>query len=225
MALDTDPDRHSDLDEFEENYEEILDELTSNNIRVVTANLVDVTQIAYLIPPPSENLGIPDTHRVALTVLLDILQGKSPSLTADDILTPAEMKQIRTTVEKFNGVIERLCKEHDVPVFDAWSFMDDAYKNGYDVGSTTLTTEMFGGIFSLDGIHPTYTAQAVIANGFIEILNGKFGQGVVDIDVESVLANDPNKPTDAAPAALLDARSARALEESIKNLREILLKR
>lgn len=36
-----------------------------------------------------------------------------------------------------------------------------------------LTTDFLGGFFSLDGIHPTYTGHALLANEFIHVLNAQ----------------------------------------------------
>ena len=59
------------------------------------------------------------------------------------------------------------------------------------MGDRRLTTDFLGGLFSLDGIHPTNTGYAIIANEFIKALNHRFHAGIPPVDVEAVLSDDP----------------------------------
>ncbi len=43
-----------------------------------------------------------------------------------------------------------------------------------------------GGLFSLDGVHPTSQGQAIIANEFIKITNAKFNANLPLIDVSTI---------------------------------------
>ena len=49
-----------------------------------------------------------------------------------------------------------------------------------------LTTDFLGGIFTLDGIHPTNTGHAVIANEFIRALNQGFDAGIRPFSVGEI---------------------------------------
>ena len=51
-----------------------------------------------------------------------------------------------------------------------------------------------GGIFSLDGLHPSQTGHAIIANYFIETLNGTFHLNLPLVSVEAIAAEDPLYP-------------------------------
>jgi len=54
-----------------------------------------------------------------------------------------------------------------------------------------LTTGYLGGIFSLDGIHPTRTGNALIANAFIDAINQRFGDAIPAVNVARVALGDP----------------------------------
>ena len=59
------------------------------------------------------------------------------------------------------------------------------------VGGQRLTADLFGGIFSLDGIHPTNTGFALIANEFIKALNTSFAAGIPPLPVRQIQKDDP----------------------------------
>jgi hypothetical protein len=54
-----------------------------------------------------------------------------------------------------------------------------------------LTTDYLGGVFSLDGIHPSRTGHALIANAFIEAINTRFGEAIPAVDVARIAVRDP----------------------------------
>jgi hypothetical protein len=75
-----------------------------------------------------------------------------------------------------------------------FALFDDVATNGYDVhgdGSLVLTTDYLGGVFSLDGIHPSRTGHALIANAFIEAINTRFGEAIPAVDVARIAVRDP----------------------------------
>ena len=82
------------------------------------------------------------------------------------------------------------------------------YVVGVDVGGTVLTTDYLGGIFGLDGVHPTRTAHALIANAFIEAINARFGEAIPLVDVARVarrdrLVNNRFRPAGAVPFGVI----------------------
>lgn len=190
MVLDTAPASHSDLDEFKADYEEVLQRLTATGAKVAAVNLVDITAIPYLVS--ATDFGRPAEEKVgALDWVLHLL-GQKPTVTEDEVLTQAELAEIRVTVDDFNDAIETLCDEYNVPVLDAKSLFAEIHENGISVAGTTLTTELLvGGVFSLDAVHPSSTAQAVVANEMIKLINKEFDANIPSINLEEVYLNDP----------------------------------
>ena len=79
-----------------------------------------------------------------------------------------------------------------VPV-DMFTFFDQARAQGVDIdgdGAADITTGYLGGLFSLDGIHPTPTGNALIANAFIAAINQRFGNSIQPVNVARVAARD-----------------------------------
>jgi hypothetical protein len=54
-----------------------------------------------------------------------------------------------------------------------------------------VTTRYLGGVFSLDGIHPTRTGDAILANVFIQAIDATFGETISQVNVARVAARDP----------------------------------
>ena len=52
-----------------------------------------------------------------------------------------------------------------------------------------------GGVFSLDGVHPSAKGQGIIANEFIKVMNDQFGANIAYVNIASLpgLAAPSNK--------------------------------
>src|SRR5262249_2739531 len=118
------------------------------------------------------------------------------------VLSPAQLRRVRKRIADYNDIIGNVCTARKIPVLDVNAIFQKAAADGIPVGSTKLTTAYNGGLFSLDAIHPTHTANAILANDFIELVNGEirkrgtFGgrrQPIPLIDVESIRRNDPQR--------------------------------
>ena len=48
-----------------------------------------------------------------------------------------------------------------------------------------------GGFFSLDGLHPSNTGYAVLANLFIQAFDTKYGLAIPPADIHAIYATDP----------------------------------
>jgi hypothetical protein len=59
------------------------------------------------------------------------------------------------------------------------------------VSGQQLTAGYLGGIYSLDGYYPGWTAHALIANGILSMLNTKFGTTYAMASVATQYAGDP----------------------------------
>jgi len=72
-----------------------------------------------------------------------------------------------------------------------------------------LTTDFLGGMFSLDGVHPTNTGYAIVANAFIETLDRTFAAHIPHLSVDRVAQADPLVlPSTGRPASALRSLNA-----------------
>ncbi len=103
---------------------------------------------------------------------------------------------------------------------DMFTALDQLGANGVDLNGDSvpdLTTRYLGGIFSLDGIHPTRTGNALIANAFIDAINARFGESIPRVDVVRVAAHDPLahsrfRPAGEVPFGVIDSSGGDGLE-------------
>ncbi len=128
---------------------------------------------------------------------------------ADVVLEREDAKAIRRATRTFNRFIARQAKKHGAALMRANALLKHIDQVGYDVDveesgneddraeTQTITTAYADGVFSFDGIHPSNTGHAVLANAFIAVLNRKFGADIdpiEDEEIAEIFANDPFNP-------------------------------
>ncbi|PXY44547.1 SGNH/GDSL hydrolase family protein [Flavobacterium hydrophilum] len=101
------------------------------------------------------------------------------------VLLPTEVAEIGVATAAYNATIKTAAETNGLAIVDAESIMADLNKpNGISMNNFTLkATFVTGGMFSLDGIHPTPRGYAFIANKFIEAINTKYGSNLKGVDI------------------------------------------
>ena len=77
-------------------------------------------------------------------------------------------------------------RPRNVVVVDINALFKNLSANGIVVGGKKLTTGFLGGLFSLDGVHPSNTGYAILANETIHAINNQFGTKIPLIVLETV---------------------------------------
>ncbi|MEX0772171.1 MAG: SGNH/GDSL hydrolase family protein [Balneolales bacterium] len=95
-------------------------------------------------------------------------------------LTARQQAEISDATSAYNQAIEAAAGRSDnIAVADMHSFYNRIIINdgidGYKAG-------LFGGLFSLDGVHPGKVGHAYIANEFIKVLNESFGAQIATLN-------------------------------------------
>jgi hypothetical protein len=244
MATMTDPGAATmSAAQFGQRYRRFLDRLADTGAAMAVANLPDVTQIAALrrAGDTVTSCRHPDgtTEPVAPDALLPLAldPARLPVPGCARVLDATERAAIRATVMAFNAEIEAAIadveQQRGVPIarVDAFTLFDDIAQHGSDVrgdGSLVLTTSYLGGIFGLDGTHPTRTGQALIANAFIAAINARYAEAIPAVDVSRIAARDPlvgsaYRPAGEAPFGLIagqDADVGDALDEAFDRVKD-----
>lgn len=214
---------------FEAAYGELIDRLARTGATLVVANIPDVTAVPFLTSAEdvAAQLGIPIAvlpsvlgigagDFVTPDAFALIASGVRP-LPANVVLDAREVAEIRAAVAAYNAFIAAKAKEHGAALVDIHRLIGRAQKRGIVIGGQRLTTAFLGGLFSLDGIHPTSTGYAVIANSFIRALNRGFDAGIPRVSLVQVKNQDPlvlpgaRQPPRHDHIAPETARSMRAL--------------
>jgi hypothetical protein len=124
-----------------------------------------------------------------------ILQGAIPGPLADaEFLDAGEIQQIRDAIAQFNQIIATQATANGAVLVDTHAFLNQLDRRGIVVGGRRLTTDFLGGIFSLDGIHPSNTGAAATANYFIKTMNRRTAAHIPPVNVRNIERNDPLIP-------------------------------
>ena len=210
---------------FTTQYQALMTQLTTlTPAHLVIGNIPDVTQIPYLQPAAlilaqtSQQTGLPTS---VLSGLLGIVPGDYVNPTGlaeiplilggkqkgpiDDagVLSAAEAVTVQAQVTAFNQVIAAQAQAAGATLVDINALFKQVSTSGLTINGYTGTTTFLGGFFALDGIHPTNTGYAVVANAFIDAMNASMNTKIPDVPLGPVAAADPFWPPNLAalPAA------------------------
>jgi lysophospholipase L1-like esterase len=230
---------------FSTQYAALISDLQLNtSAHLIIANIPDVTAVPYLTPAAyvlglaSQQTGYPVATLGALLGIQPgdlvnptgtaqvplILTGRQKGPISDGgFLSAAEVAIVQAQVVAYNQVIAQQAALAGATVVDINAFFAQTAKTGVTVNGIPGTTAFLGGVFSLDGIHPTNTGYALIANKFIDTVNSSLGKSFKDVDLAPIAAADPLFPPYAGHKGLPGhANAMPALpSDAVKNLAEI----
>lgn len=212
-ALAANPALLTPLADFERAYREVATRIRATGARVVAANITDVTVVPFLTSAEevaarvglpldllTPRLGIRSGDFVtpaAFSLIPGILGGAPGPLPANTVLTAAEAAVIRARVNAFNSFIADQARLNGFALADVNGLLNFVDRFGYPVLLSDpfelrfLSTDFLGGVFSLDGVHPTRTGYAVIANEFIRQLDLRFDARLNPVNVWRIADDDP----------------------------------
>jgi hypothetical protein len=184
---------------------------------LVVANIPDVTLTPYLssiqtlagivklpVPVVEAVFGLQAGDMVT-PYAFPLIEAMGTSLTAlpdfdaqgPVVLRAATLNQIRADVIAYNIAIAAEAALDHSTLVDIYSLVNNLAANGVEVGGQRLTAAFGGGLFSLDGVHPTNTGYAIIANEFIKTMNTSLAAGIPPVSIEKVSKTDPLLPQDS----------------------------
>lgn len=93
-----------------------------------------------------------------------------------DVLDVKELAEIKSHTEAYNATIAGIAKEKGLALVDMNSLMKLlATKKGLRINGVTYNADFVkGGVFSLDGVHPTQRGYVLVANHFIKAINNQY---------------------------------------------------
>ena len=235
------------VSDFTTQYTALIQELTTKtSAHLVIGNIPDVTLVPYL-QPAALVLGEYSAATGYPTATLSTLFGISPGdfvtpegldeisailagtqktpLSDPGVLTAAEAATVQANVVAYNKVIAAQAAAAGATLVDINALFTNLAANGLTINGYKGTNSFLGGFFSLDGIHPTNTGYAVVANTFIDAMNAAFKTSIADVDLTTVAAADPLWPPNlaATTAAAKKGTGLKALPNSAaRNLNQIM---
>ena len=225
--IDGTPNSMTSVSDFTTQYAALIKELTTTtSAHLVIGNIPDVTQVPYLQPAAlilaeySSGTGYPVATLSALFGItagdyvtpegLDeisaILAGTQKTPLSDPgVLTAAEAATVQANVVAYNKVISDQATATGATLVDINALFATVASSGLTINGYTGTNTFLGGFFSLDGIHPTNTGYAVVANTFIDAMNAAFKTTIAEVRPHqgrrrrSTLAPKPRRETHCPP--------------------------
>ena len=188
---------------------------TGTKATLIVANVPDITQVAELTPGSvllaeySQSSGIPVAQLSAelgiqtadlvnptgLSEIQAILSGKQSGPVSDGgFLSTAEISAVQQTIQQYNMAIAQQVAAVNGTLVDINTALTQLQKSPPTINGYTPSFSFLGGFFSLDGVHPTNTGYALLANIFIDRMNAALGTKIADADLSTIAASDPLFP-------------------------------
>ncbi len=121
----------------------------------------------------------------------------APALTGGDFVADAVATNVKALNAAYNVAIGQAASETGAALVDMHAtFVTIAQNGGYPASANPPCCSLVyrGGLSSLDGLHPSNTGYAVIANVFIDTLNAAYNLGIPKVNVNTVYKTDPYAP-------------------------------
>ncbi|MCP4135699.1 MAG: hypothetical protein GY754_32325, partial [bacterium] len=210
-----DPGASTSVDFFQENWNILVDKIkaTSSIKGIAVINLPDNTCVPLLQPVDNPFNSIKPGADIPSGSMVPFFVTSTRHVS--QVLTPDEIRQIRNRTIAFNAIIKKSCDENNWLLIDCFSMFNDLKANGARLheadGSESGVVLTFdfasGGMFSLDGIHPSSAGYAYIANVGIKKINEFYGSSLPLVDEMEVwrndsLCQDPVDPRLAGPEVM-----------------------
>jgi lysophospholipase L1-like esterase len=200
---------------FEAEYDQVMDSLAlgAPDAKLALFNVPDVTRIPYATaisvvqripasPTTPEVIfrlrdasgPLPDSALVLLEAAPFVQNGYgspapgAPPLPDSLVITVTERRAIAQAAAGYSAAIARAAAAHGAALVDEAALFDGAYRNGVSVGGASYTfTYLSGGLFSLDGVHPSSLGQGLLANEAIAAINRTFGATIAPVDLGALV--------------------------------------
>jgi lysophospholipase L1-like esterase len=194
---------------FTTDYAQMISLLSAMQTKVVVVTIPDITKITYMFGPSDlirligTDCGLPQGSYTTLPTALLIKSGmdtcsilQNPSY----VLDPGEIAQIQQRIQQFNQIIIADAAAAGFAVADLYSLYQQVEQNPPVFAGQPMTMLFLGGFMSLDGVHPSDTGQALLANAFIQAANQTYGMNIPALtpaQVNQIHSADPFVDWDA----------------------------
>jgi len=123
------------------------------------------------------------------------INGVSVPLADNLVLTSNEVLEVQTITAAYNGTISAIASQFGWAHFDANAALNEVSTTGLMMDDFTITGDLvFGGLFGLDGVHPTARGNAIIAKLMMAEIDATYGSNLSDagLDIGDYPTNYPN---------------------------------
>lgn len=106
------------------------------------------------------------------------------------LLYPSEVSLLKTRGTEYNAQISTLATGAGYKVFDSAALLADIATHGREYAGIVLTSSyLSGGVFSYDGVHPSATGYAIVADELVQFVNASYGTNLPRVNMATYLFN------------------------------------
>jgi lysophospholipase L1-like esterase len=114
---------------------------------------------------------------------------------AGDFVLDAVAQNASAQNAAYNTIIANVASTNGAALADVATLFNQAATTGIPVNPPKCCNALYGGgLFSLDGLHPSNTGYALIANLMITAANTGYGTSIAPVNVSAIYATDPYAP-------------------------------
>lgn len=184
------------VEDFQADFQEIVQRLLKPGRTLVFANIPDVTNIGFLMDRQDlikflgADFGLPEGAYTSIVAMFLIKLGLDDGSIIQDpnfVLDAGEVQRIQERTQIFNQIIQETVTAVEMPVVDINGWFREIAENPPVVFGIPITPRYLGGLFSLDGVHPSNIAHAAIANRFILTINSHFNRNIPLLGLKDLL--------------------------------------
>jgi lysophospholipase L1-like esterase len=178
-----------------------------NNIPAPTANAIALQYSTAYAAQETAQVGLGPNGYFTINALFKTLQTAAaqipahappvaPKLGSGDFIADAVANNVKALNAAYNVAIGQAASDTGAALVDVHkTFTDLTANGGYPANPPKCCGLAYRqGLTSLDGLHPSNTGYAIIANVFINQLNASYGLGIPLVNVTAVYQTDPYAP-------------------------------
>ena len=171
-----------------------------NAVTIEDSDLTDLTVLGIpnlRMATAEDKIVLPAASVIGTTVGGNPMQinGVSVPLADNLVLTSNEVLEAQAAIASYNGIISALASQYGWAHFDANAALNEIATTGLMMDDFTVTGDLvFGGLFGLDGVHPTARGNAIIAKLMMTEIDATYGSNLSDagLHIGDYPTNYPN---------------------------------
>ncbi|PID59555.1 MAG: hypothetical protein CR986_05835 [Ignavibacteriae bacterium] len=204
--------RYTQTQDFARLFDSLCAKLSQSGANVVIANIPNVTIMPFFTTVSNKllqdsitavfgknsnnSITVMDLKQNLLTLRaqIELAQGKGTSstnpLSNSVILDSEEIAITQGVIKSYNDNIRIIAKKYNFKLVDINQIFNEIAAKGKEGktidGVHVSAVYINGGLFSLDGIHPTSKGYGIIANAFIKVINKEFDAKIPLVNVATL---------------------------------------
>jgi lysophospholipase L1-like esterase len=101
------------------------------------------------------------------------------------VLSNQEIGELVSTVAAYNDILAQEAASRGWAFFNPNPIFRELYDEGFipPFPAVQIPSQLFGPVFSLDGVHPSGLGHRLVANGVMEAINETYGTGLDPVDI------------------------------------------